>query len=186
AAAVDPDERPLASSRATAIDDGPCCRRSQGAVICPTVCESFSDCNGSPAEGQPDRIKLLREQRSLTDEEQLAGCGIDGGCIGIEHTVRLRSVDLTYIDATGLTSARNCIVEEVPAIWQKLWKAVTALRRCESRDCRRFSARGGHTEDRTQPSAARRGSCRRCSTSPHDPEPRSRAPAQIRYQDQSA
>ena len=76
-----------------------------------------------PAQLQPDRIKVLRKQRSLTDEEQSPGGCIHRGRIRIEQAPRLRSTELTDIDATGFGTALHG-VQEVTAIGEELRKTV--------------------------------------------------------------
>ena len=62
---------------------------------------SFGHWRRIPTQLQPDRIEVLRKQRPLTDEEQLPGGRIHRGRIRIEQAPRLRSIELTDIDATG-------------------------------------------------------------------------------------
>ena len=68
---------------------------------------------------QPIRIEVLRQQLSLTDEQQMPGGGIHGRCIRVEQAFRLQSVELADIDATGFRAAGH-EEEKVPAIGEEL------------------------------------------------------------------
>ncbi len=50
-------------------------------------------------------VEVLRKQRPLTDEQELAGWRVDGGRFGVEQATRRRSIELNDVDAPALGSA---------------------------------------------------------------------------------
>ena len=67
---------------------------------------------------QPIRIEILRQQLSLTDEQQMPGRGIHGRCIRVEQAFRVQSVELADIDATSFRATGH-EEEKVPAIGEE-------------------------------------------------------------------
>ena len=90
-------------------------------------------------EFQPIGIEVLRQQLSLTDEQQMPGGGIHGRPIRVEQPLRVESVELADIDAACFRAAGH-EEEKVPAVGKELREEVTPLlRRLDSRDGRGFT-----------------------------------------------
>src|SRR5436190_18420520 len=89
------------------------------------------------------------QQLTLADEDQVSGRGIHGRCIRVEQALRLESVELADIDATGIRPAGH-EKEKVATIGEELRERMTALlRRLDPCYGSGFSTRSGNAENRS-------------------------------------
>src|SRR5262249_54550861 len=100
---------------------------------------------------KPHGIETTCDEIVLTGEKQLPRGCIRSRCIRIEQPSRLRSVELTHVDAPS-TEAACRVVKKVLLIGKELREAVTRLgRHVQARYGRLFPTGGAYTEQRTGP-----------------------------------